>query len=162
MNTQNCLNDIGGYIFKVDELSFYTLLRIVEAGKALQYDIEEFLKPFHISHGRFSILLTLYKYDGGPVSPSTLAAELNKKRPTITEMLKKLVHDALAVEIPDPGDGRKKRIKLGKEGFQLLERIIPVYNKRIMEMAKGLSEREKKLLMRLLSKLSMEKPVHED
>ncbi|MBN2444383.1 MAG: MarR family transcriptional regulator, partial [Spirochaetales bacterium] len=146
--------EIGGYLFEVDDESFYALLSVLEAGAALLYDVETFLKPFRISHGRFSILLTLYKYLGKPVSPSTIAEDVKKKRPTITGMLQKLVHDNLISEIPDPEDGRKKLVKLSKKGFQLLEKIIPVYNKRIISLAGSLSLKDKRQLMNLIAKLN--------
>lgn len=149
----------GIYHFQVDESGFYTLLRVWETGNALLNDLEEFLKGFGLSHGRFSILLTLYQKQvqnqdsGKAVAPSKIAGELKKQRPTISGMLRKLVDDKLVAEIPDSGDGRKKLLKLNSRGFKLLERIIPQYNKRIACFAGNLSEEERIQLRDLLAKI---------
>lgn len=136
-------------------MSFWTLLSIYKTGSKLINDFEEFLKPFNISHGRFSILLTLYRYLETPLYPSHIAEALEISRPTVTVMLKKLVRDGQVLKVVDEADRRKSRVRLSKSGFELLERIIPFYNERIVNFASGLTEDEKRQLMELLAKVNI-------
>lgn len=141
--------------FKVDGYTFETLLSVLEKGLAMQNDIEEYLRPYEISHGRFSILMTLYKHLNQWVNPSSIATELNKSRPTITGMIKKLLLDGLIDEKCDDSDGRKKVVKLNTKGYELLGEIIPDYNKRIISIGKNLSYQEKEELQKLVKKLNI-------
>lgn len=152
---ENGSNNSVGYRIEVDDLSFWSLLAIYKTGSKLINDFEEFLKPFNISHGRFSILLTLYRYLDTPLYPSDIAEALEISRPTVAVMLKKLVRDGQVIKMADENDKRKSKLKLSKQGFQLLEKIIPVYNKQIVKFASNLTDDEKKLLMELLAKVNI-------
>lgn len=140
---------------EVDEFTFETLLCVLEKGQSMQYDIENYLRPYSISHGRFSILLTLYKHLDEWVNLSYLAKVLNKKRPTITGMIKKLLLDGMILESADAQDGRKKAVKLGRKGYKLLEKTVPNYNKRIIEIGHKLTIEEKKILQKLVKKINI-------
>lgn len=152
---ENSSNDTVGYRIETDDLTFWTLLAIYKTGSKLINDIEEFLKPFSISHGRFSILLTLYRYLETPLYPSDIADALEISRPTVAVMLKKLVRDGQVIKVTDETDRRKSKLKLSKDGFTLLERIIPLYNERIIRFGSKLTEDEKKLLKELLAKVNI-------
>ncbi len=141
--------------FEVDEFTFEALVGVLQKGMKMQNDIEEYLRPFKISHGRFSILLTLYEVMGQSISPSLIAEKLDKKRPTITGMLKKLVKDKMVIEVPDVEDGRRKLVKLGETGYVLLKSIIPEYNHKIMDIGSELTADEKKELKRLVAKIKI-------
>lgn len=142
-----------GYRIKVDDLTFAALVSIYKTGNKLLNDIEEFLKPYNISHGRFSILLNLYEHLGRSLYPSEIADSLEISRPTVTGMLKKLVRDGLVTRVVDGDDARKSKIRLSKSGFALLEQIIPIYNKRVVMFGEGLSDEEKYKLIELLGKI---------
>ncbi len=141
--------------FDVDDFTFDSLLGVLQKGLAMQNDIEEYLRPFNISHGRFSILLTLSATMDESVCPSHLAEVLNKKRPTITGMMKKLVKDSMVIEVSDGKDARRKLVKLGQAGYDLLERIVPDYNNRIKFIGSGLTHDEKLELKRLVGKIKI-------
>lgn len=142
-----------GYRIKVDDLTFAALVSIYKTGSKLLNDIEEFLKPYNISHGRFSILLNLYEHLGRSLYPSDIADSLEISRPTVTGMLKKLVRDGLVTRVVDGDDARKSKIRLSKSGFALLEQIIPIYNKRVVMFGEGLNDEEKYKLIELLGKI---------
>lgn len=142
-------------MYNVDDFTFESLVGVLQKGTAMLNDIEEYLRKFNISHGRFSILLTLYSRLNGRFKPSELAQVLGKKKPTITGMLKKLVKDGYVQEIPDPDDLRSKCVKISNEGYKLLGEIIPDYNNRIIEIGKNLTDQEKKELKRLVDKINI-------
>lgn len=141
--------------FKVDDFTFETLLSIYSLGTEMQNDIERHLLKFNISHGRFSILLTMYKKLNEWISPSYLATELKKKKPTITGMIKKLQDEGLVVFINNNKDARGKLYKLSNKGYKLLGKIIPEYNNRIIKMGENLTNDEKKQLQNLLKKIKI-------
>ena len=141
-----------------DDTTFYALLALLQGGMWLLNDIEAFLTRYNISHGRFSILLAILESPGKATLPAETAVVLGKSRPTITGMIKKLEADGLIMtETPD-ADGRKKVLVLTEKGENLLEEIIPAYGKRLDFMGKNLTDREKKHLMNLISKISFFDP----
>ncbi len=141
--------------FDVDDFTFNALLGVLQKGMAMQNDIEEYLRPFNISHGRFSILLTLYGDTSLGMSPSYLADVLNKKRPTVTGMMKKLIKDEMVFEVVGDFDGRQKMFGLAPNGLNLLKKIIPEYNKRIVEIGSQLTLEDKIQLKRLVAKINI-------
>lgn len=140
--------------FGVDNFTFDCLVPVLEKGMAMQNDIEEYLRPFNISHGRFSIILTLYGHNRS-MKPGELAEVLKRKRPTITGMLKKLVKEEYISEVVSPEDGRSKEVQLNSKALDLLTKIIPEYNLRIVEMGKNLTDDEKVLLKKLVNKINI-------
>ena len=139
---------------KLDDLTFRSLLSVLEGGMRLQNDIENFLKPFSISHGRFSILLTLLRNEDSDVIHKEISSFLGKSLPTITKMLARLTADGLIEVSKSAGDRRVKKFNLSIKGRNLLDEIIPAYNKRLGRMASGLDSPEKEQLISLISKLS--------
>lgn len=141
--------------FEIDDFTFETLLSIFQLGTEMQNDIEKFLHKFNISHGRFSILLAMYKRLNEWVSPSYLSDELKKKKPTITGMIKKLAEEGLIVQVDNTTDARGKLFKLSNQGYKLLGKIIPEYNKRIIKMGEHLTDDEKMQLKQILGKIKI-------
>jgi DNA-binding MarR family transcriptional regulator len=96
--------------------------------------------------------------DGAPVLPSFLASELGKSKPTITKMIDKLIIDRLLVKSLSQVDRREKILTLTEEGEDLLNRIIPGYNRRIEEMSSSLTVSDKDKLLKILSKINFLDP----
>ncbi len=139
---------------QLDDLTFYSLLSVLQGGMWLLNDIESFLHPYGLSHGRFSLLLAIRGCHGESSIPIDMAKMLGKSKPTITKMLKKLENEKLVRSENEPGDLRKKRLILTKKSSDLLNTIIPKYNIRLMQMAIALNHNEKVSLMQLISKIN--------
>jgi DNA-binding MarR family transcriptional regulator len=139
---------------KLNELTFYSLLSVLQGGMWLQNDIEKFLKPFGLSHGRFSILLTLLENGDSDVIHKDISSFLGKSLPTITKMLKRLEKDNLVEVKQSEKDSRMKNFHLSPEGQQLIDEIIPAYNLRLERIGSNLSIDEKAQLMSLIAKLN--------
>ncbi|MCP4133742.1 MAG: MarR family transcriptional regulator [bacterium] len=154
MKNKNKQADIG----IIDDLTFYSMLSVLQGGMWLLNDIENFLKDYGISHGRFSILLSIMETPDKSTLPIEIARKLGKSKPTITNMMKKLEDDGLVSTIEDSDDGRAKRLVLTKKAKNLLDEIIPLYNKRISTMSEHLSEDDKYTLMRIISKINFLDP----
>jgi DNA-binding MarR family transcriptional regulator len=143
---------------RIDDLTFYSMLAVLQGGMWLLNDIEEFLKAYGISHGRFSILLALMQSNDAAMISREIAMMLGKSKPTVARMLTRLASDGLIRLDSDRTDGRKKRIGLTQKANALLGRIVPEYNKRIAAMSKGLTVGDKRSLMRNIAKIDFLDP----
>ncbi len=139
---------------KLDDLTFYSMLGVLQGGMWLQNDLETYLSGFGISQGRFSILLSVLESEATLIQPSKLAVQLGRSKPTITKMIEKLIKDELIHKKTSVGDRRGKILTLTEKGEDLLNRIIPGYNLRIQQMSASLSDEEKNSLLQILSKIN--------
>jgi DNA-binding MarR family transcriptional regulator len=139
---------------QLDNLSFYSMLSILQGGMWLLNDIESFLRKYNFSHGRFSILLSVLQSREKMIYPVEIAQALGKSKPTITKMIEKLRIEGFIQVLTDSTDRRAKRLKLTNKSYKLLNKIIPVYNRRIIEMSSGLSDDDKYQLMTLVAKIN--------
>ncbi|MCP4176153.1 MAG: hypothetical protein GY756_00125 [bacterium] len=138
----------------LDNLTFYSMLSILQGGLWLQNDIEKFLKDYGISHGRFSILISILESSDKSMLPIEMARKLGKSKPTISKMIQKLEDDKYLITRIDINDGRTKRLVLTKKANDLLDNVIPLYNKRLAEMSSGLTDTDKSRLMEIMAKIN--------
>lgn len=143
----------------VDDLTFFSMLSVLQSGMWLLNDIESFLKQFDLSHGRFSILLAMKQSSDGSAISQQLAVMLGKSKPTITRMVGKLQAGGFVTVTGDNDDGRKKRLVLTAKARALLAKIVPQYNQRIRKMSAGLTHKDKRDLLRILSKVNFLDPL---
>lgn len=140
---------------QVDDLTFNAMLSVLQGGMRMLNDFERFLAPYKLSQGRFALMLTVYNAGGNPLSPSQLAEESGKSRPTVSKMIDRLIQDRLIAPEKAAGDGRSRVLYLTEEGEALLNLIIPEYNKRIQEMSSPLDDDEKMELIRIIGKIAI-------
>lgn len=139
---------------EIDNLTFCSMLGVLQGGMWLLNDLETYLSDFGISQGRFSILLAVLDSERTPVQPSTLAVQLGRSKPTITKMIEKLINDRLIYKKKSEGDRREKILTLSEKGEELINRIVPGYNLRIQQMSSSLTKVEKNSLLQILSKIN--------
>jgi len=144
---------------EIDDLTFYSMLSVLQGGMWLLNDIENYLEVFNISHGRFSIMLSVLEAGKKPVRPSELAVKLGKSKPTITKMINKLINDDLVNKTGSDDDKRSSILHLTDKGETLLLSIIPGYNERILKMSASLSDSDKIELMEIISKIDFFNPL---
>jgi DNA-binding MarR family transcriptional regulator len=138
---------------KLDDLTFFSMLSLLQGGMWLLNDLEIYLKPFGLSQGRFSILLAITESQKEIISPGDLARRTGKSRPTVTRMIERLDKDGLITIHSDKDDRRSKMLSLTDKATKLLEKVIPVYNERIRLMSAALNDGDKRRLMTLISKI---------
>lgn len=139
---------------KLDDLTFNTMLNILQSGIWLLNDLETYLRPLNMSQARLSIMLTIQNSENGDINPNTIAKITGKSKAGITRTIIKLSEDRLISIFPDNLDGRSKRLILTSKGKEYLNKIIPEYNKRLIEMSSRFSSEDKKMLNILLSKIN--------
>src|ERR1700723_3177370 len=93
-------------------------LHVQRAARVVARRFDEALRPFELTNGQFSLLMSLNRPEPPPMGP--VASLLAMDRTTLTAALKPLQRRGLVEIIPDPNDRRGKRIKLTPQGMALL------------------------------------------
>jgi len=141
-----------------DDLNFYSLLGVLQSGMWLQSDIEKYLKQYKLSHGRFSILLSLNESLDNGLIGNELSKRLGVGKATISKMIDRLAEEKYLICVTDPIDLRKKKYSLTTKAKELLHKIIPGYLQRLRLIASNLTDKEKKQLLAILSKINFLDP----
>jgi len=106
------------------------------------------------------VYMRVLMYLGTP-KKSELIYQMLSEFPSGIDIIKRLIHKNYVEEFPDEQDKRSKRVKLTKEGYQVLTTSLPQMEK-VGQMAFGsLSETEKNMLAHLLSRLETFHDYHQ-
>ena len=99
--------------------------RTQRAARALARRFDAAFRPFGLTNGQFSLLMSLNR----PVPPpmGEIAEFLAMDRTTLTAALKPLARRGLVEARPDPKDARARRLRLTDAGRALLARALPVW-----------------------------------
>ena len=100
-------------------------LHVQRAARTLARRFDAALKPFGLTNGQFSLLMSLNRPE--PPRISDLAPFLAMDRTTLTAALKPLARRGLVVAGTDEGDRRSKRLVLTDTGRDVLARALPVW-----------------------------------
>jgi DNA-binding MarR family transcriptional regulator len=130
------------------------------------------LAAYGISHGRFGVLMLLWRSSEprtgdvpitqgpcGPRTPAELADAAGVTRATMTGLIDTLERDGYVVREPDPSDRRMLLVRLTKKAEHFLKRFLPVHFRGASEVMGALSESERKTLVRLLGKIQQQAAV---
>ncbi|OJU06894.1 MarR family transcriptional regulator [Metarhizobium album] len=112
-------------------------LHAQRAARALARRFDEVLKPYGLTNGQFSLLMSLNRPEPPPMKP--VADLLAMDRTTLTAMLKPLSRRGLVEIATDPKDRRGKRLKLTEEGRAALIGAFPVWKSTHEEIEAGLA-----------------------
>ena len=100
-------------------------LHVQRAARALARRFDDALRPFDLTNGQFSLLMSLNRPEPPAMGP--VASLLAMDRTTLTAALKPLERRGLVKIIKDPSDRRNRILQLTEEGRQLLARAVPVW-----------------------------------
>ncbi|HTM18444.1 MAG TPA: MarR family transcriptional regulator [Terracidiphilus sp.] len=102
-------------------------LHVQRAARALGRRFDEELRPFELTNGQFSLLMSLNRPE--PPSMAPVAALLAMDRTTLTAALKPLERRGLLKIKSDTEDRRSRILVLTEKGRTLLARALPVWLK---------------------------------
>jgi DNA-binding MarR family transcriptional regulator len=102
-------------------------LHVQRAARALARRFDEALRPFGLTNGQFSLLMSLNRPE--PASMGLIASLLAIDRTTLTAALKPLARRGLAEIEPDPSDRRSRRIILTPAGRTLVASAVPIWER---------------------------------
>ncbi|WP_366654746.1 MarR family transcriptional regulator [Fodinicurvata sp. EGI_FJ10296] len=113
-------------------------LHAQRAARALARRFDAALRPFDLTNGQFSLMMSLNRPD--PPTIGAVATFLAMDRTTLTAALKPLERRGLVEIKPDPDDRRNRRLSLTADGCKLLARAVPVWQETHDEVDRLLPE----------------------
>jgi DNA-binding MarR family transcriptional regulator len=113
-------------------------LYVQRAARALARRFDDALRPFGLTNGQFSLLMSLNR----PESPgmTAVASLLGIDRTTLTAALKPLERRGLVTIVPGPSDRRGRRLDLTREGRSLLASAVPIWEQTHREVESRLGD----------------------
>jgi DNA-binding MarR family transcriptional regulator len=127
-------------------------LHMQRAARALARRFDEVLRPFGLTNGQFSLLMSLNRPE--PPSMGPVASLLAMDRTTLTAALKPLERRGLVKVLRDQSDRRTRILKLTDNGRNLLARALPLWKRTHDEVEQLLPDRDPDELRRSLRALS--------
>jgi DNA-binding MarR family transcriptional regulator len=115
-------------------------LHVQRAARALARRFDDALRPFELTNGQFSLLMSLNRPE--PPSMRPVASLLSMDRTTLTAALKPLEQRGLVKISPDPADRRSRTLILTAKGRNLLAQALPVWQETHEEMEKLMPDGE--------------------
>ena len=100
-------------------------LHVQRAARALARRFDEVLRPLELTHGQFSLLISLNRPE--PPSIGSVAALLAMDRTTLTANLKPLERRGLLKVSIDKEDRRSRRLVLTAAGRALVKKAFPLW-----------------------------------
>jgi DNA-binding MarR family transcriptional regulator len=100
-------------------------LHVQRAARSLGRRFDEELRPFGLTNGQFSLLMSLNRPEPPPMGP--VASLLAMDRTTLTAALKPLERRGLVRVSQDPSDRRSRILTLTGKGRDLMARALPVW-----------------------------------
>ena len=127
-------------------------LHVQRAARALARRFDDVLRPFDLTNGQFSLLMSLNRPEPPAMGP--VASLLAMDRTTLTAALKPLQRRGLVKVSQDPSDRRSRVLKLTAKGHNLLIRAVPVWERAHREVERLIPDADPEELRRSLRALS--------
>src|SRR5471032_674395 len=102
-------------------------LHVQRAARALARRFDEALRPLDLTHGQFSLLISLNRPE--PPTLGSVADLLTMDRTTLTANLKPLERRRLVKVSVDKKDKRSRRLGITPAGRALLNKAFPLWKK---------------------------------
>jgi DNA-binding MarR family transcriptional regulator len=109
-------------------------LHAQRAARALGRRFDEELRPFELTNGQFSLLMSLNRSE--PPSMGPVASLLAMDRTTLTAAVKPLERRGLLKIKSDPNDRRSRILILTEKGRTLLAHALPIWKSTHEEIEK--------------------------
>ncbi len=162
-----CLLEAAKEFPDLDPSAVEAFLHLLHTGDEVFGVTDHNLSDHNISHGRFGVLLLLWRSAQprpapsrdadecvpGPRTPAELAEAAGVTRATMTGLIDTLERDGFVKRAPDPIDRRQMSVRLTPAGERFLHEFLPGHFKSIAALLSPLSETERKTLVRLLGKI---------
>ena len=116
-------------------------LHVQRAARALARRFDEALRPFELTSGQFSLLMSLNRPE--PPTMGAVAELLAMDRTTLTANLKPLARRGLAEIRVDPADRRSRRLALTPEGCARLAAAVPAWRRAHSELETAIPDADR-------------------
>ena len=116
-------------------------LHVQRAARALGRHFDDALRPFGLTNGQFSLLMSLNRPQ--PPAMGSVADLLAMDRTTLTAALKPLERRGLEEVVSNPDDKRSRLLLLTEQGIQLLASAVPVWESTHAAVENALTDADK-------------------
>lgn len=113
-------------------------LHVQRAARALARRFDEELRPYGLTNGQFSLLMSLNRPE--PPGMASVSSLLGMDRTTLTAALKPLERRGLVMVATDSSDRRGRRLSLTPEGRTVLASTVPVWERTHLKITTLLDE----------------------
>ena len=149
-----CLLERSRRYPELDPSAMEAFLHLLRTSTDVFFVFRALLAKHELSQGRFVVLALLNRDPGKPVNLADLAERSRVTRATMTGLIDTLERDRLVKREPSAGDRRMLLVRLTNTGKAFLEKILPHYFRGVTALMGGLSDAERKTLVRLMTKIS--------
>jgi DNA-binding MarR family transcriptional regulator len=165
-----CLIEGAKEFPELDPSACEAYLNLLRTGDEVYGVVERYLSEHHISQGRFSVLMLLWRTsqmrngevvcgeNQVPRTPASLADAAGVTRATMTGLIDTLERDGLVRREPDPNDRRMMSVELTSEGESFIKGMLPGHFRLMAQLMEPLSETERKTMVGLLHKVLRHAP----
>lgn len=136
------------------DLDTVVVFNILRTFTQLRATFNRALVPRRLTAAQFNALLLLRSAGDQGLLMREIGRRLVVTKSNVTGLVDRLERDGLAVRAKH-SDRRATLVRLTRAGDTLLRRAAPPHTTQQNPLAKGLTQREKRTLVRLLSKLRM-------
>ena len=168
-----CLLEAGKEFPDLDPSAAEAFLHLLYTSDETFSVTDRTLADHNISHGRFGVMMLLWRgmqprvakllraadCTPAPRTPAELADAAKVTRATMTGLIDTLERDGFVKREPDPVDRRMMSVRLTPRGENFLQEYLPVHFKAVAELMSPLSEAERKTLVQLLVKIQQQVAV---
>jgi DNA-binding MarR family transcriptional regulator len=127
-------------------------LHVQRAARALARRFDNVFRPFDLTHGQFSLLMSLNRPE--PPTLGSVADLLAMDRTTLTAALKPLERRRLVKVSVDKDDRRSRRLAITSAGRLLLSKVFPLWVRAHTEVERMVPHRGAGALRTALGALS--------
>ena len=168
-----CLLEAAKEFPDLDPSAAEAFLHLLYTGDEVFGVSDRSLAGHNISHGRFGVLMLLWRgvqpraakllgadeCVAGPRTPAELADAAGVTRATMTGLIDTLERDGYVKREPDPNDRRMMSVLLTPRGEKFMQEFLPGHFKAITAIMSTLTEAERKTLVGLLGKVQQQAAV---
>jgi DNA-binding MarR family transcriptional regulator len=165
-----CLLEAAKEFPDLDPSAAEAFLHLLHTGDEAFGISDRNLASHNISHGRFGVLMLLWRSVQpraarllgadecipGPRTPAELADAAGVTRATMTGLIDTLERDGFVKREPDPNDRRMMSVRLTPAGEKFLIGFLPGHFKAIATLMNPLTEAERRTLVQLLGKIQQQ------
>lgn len=135
----------------MEDLSLRLVDEFAAFGPAYMKWVRSRMREPGVSYARMRLLGALHC--GGPKIMSGISDELGVTRRNVTALVDGLEEEGLVRRLPHPTDRRAIVIELTEQGGQTMDTLYDEHRKSVAELFAGLSEDDRRELIRLLGLL---------
>ncbi|WP_415425468.1 MarR family winged helix-turn-helix transcriptional regulator [Staphylococcus borealis] len=133
------------------EATYQYLVRML--AHEMKHYADRKLDEYNVTQEQSHTLGYIYRHKDQGITQNELLKTFKRKGSTVSSILKGLENKGLIYRMVDPEDSRRKNLKLTKEGTQLVESFVSIFDDIESILVKDFDENEKQQLKSLFERM---------